>query len=121
MSNLKMLRFSLALLSLACAFVYAQTLTSSTPSLTSTDLTGVSCAVYGLSSYCIAGGACCLDSTCCGIGMQCVASTTSNGYNCERSSSSNSVSIPSLHSLIPLSALRSLPQYINDSVANDSH
>ena len=95
---------SFILLSLTCACVHAQVLTSSTPSLTSTDLTGVSCEVYGLSSYCIVGGACCLDSTCCGIGMQCVASTTTNGYDCEASSQSGSVGAPVSFSSIVFSS-----------------
>lgn len=90
------------LLLITLPFINAQTLTPSTPSLTSTNLIGVSCAIYGLSSYCIAGGACCLDSTCCGIGMQCVASTTTDGYNCEPSSSSSSgVCVPVFRFEVP--------------------
>lgn len=41
-----------------------------------------------LSSYCIAGGACCPDNTCCDIGTQCAASTTTSGMDYERSSQS---------------------------------
>lgn len=95
---------SFILLSLTCACAHAQVLTSSTPSLTSTDITGVSCAVHGLSSYCIAGGACCLDSTCCGVGMLCVASTTTNGYDCEASNQSGSVGAPVAFSSIVFSS-----------------
>lgn len=69
--------------------VNGQALTSSTPSLTPTNLIGVSCASSGLSSYCIAGGDCCPDSTCCGIGLQCVADSSTNGYNCQSSPSSS--------------------------------
>lgn len=61
------------------------------PSFTSTNLLGASYASYGLSSYSIAGGACCPDSACRGIGIQCVTSSTNSGYDCEELNQSSSV------------------------------
>lgn len=95
-TNIDMCRTVFIIFSFALALICAQS-TSSTPSLTSTNLLGVSCASYGLSSYCIAGGACCPDSTCCGIGMRCIASSTTSGYDCEESNQSSSVRNPNIH------------------------
>ena len=88
-----------AFLTLLLAIATTQSITPSTPSLDPYDLIGVSCSSQGLSAYCIAGGACCADNTCCGVGLQCVSDSSTGGYGCEASKPSSSVNAPSSVSL----------------------
>ena len=82
-------------LTLLPAIITSQNITPSTPSLDQYTYTAVSCSSQGLSAYCIAGGACCADDTCCGVGLQCVSDSSTGGYGCEASKPSSSVNAPS--------------------------
>ena len=77
------------------AIATTQNITPSTPSLDQYNYTAVSCSSQGLSAYCIAGGACCADNTCCGVGLQCVSDSSTGGYGCEASKPSSGVNAPS--------------------------
>ena len=85
-----------AFLTILPAIASTQNITPSTPSLDPYDLTGVSCSSQGLSAVCVAGGACCADNTCCGVGLQCVKDSSTGGYGCEASKTSSDVNAPSI-------------------------
>ena len=86
-------------LTLLPAITTSQNITPSTPSLDQYDLTAVSCSSQGTSAYCIAGGACCADNTCCGVGLRCISDSSTGGYGCEASKPSSNVNAPSSVSL----------------------